>query len=731
MPTQRPSLVMISPTVPEVAPEHAGGRLIADVVRELTAWADVSVIVQDGPAARRATSLPEVARVIRVREHPRDRADRARDVLDRYVTTGGPPRWFRDGLRRDPEVLAALRSADAIDLQWQEQAALIPWLRRVNPRARVTVTLHDVVSQREDRARAAVAGRGPRASLVRARWAWARRRALAAEARLTGAGRAADAADAVAVLSAKDAALLPRGTATVTVMAPPVAETYAHVGRAPRADRVELLLVAFLARWANEEGLAWFVRRVLPLIRGHLPDAHLTVAGSGIRSTARDLVRGRPVELLGFVADLTPHYERADVVVVPLLRGAGVKFKVVEALSAGVPVVTTTVGAEGIGDCDWFAGVTDDPREFARAVVTVVRDRAAAQERAERVRGVLSAHFGREAFAAAVRRLHGYDAASVPDGPRPAVSVVIPAYDAAAVIERQLSALAGQADAPPFEVIVADNRSSDDTAAVAGRWAARFPCGLRVVAARRVQGVSHARNAGSAAARAERILLCDADDAVAPNWVAAMTAGLEDADLVGCALVMDRADRAGHACSRVEPLRRIFGYLPYASGGGMGYRARVWQHVRGFDESFPAGHEDVDFCWRAQEAGFRLAAVPRTHVAYTQRDTPRAALRQYRGYAQGAVLLWTRFADHAPMPPVSFVGSVRGALLQTLRTGSLLSPGSLLRGGCPPPGGSNPEGREEAARTLGWAWGTVLGHIRYRKLGAPPVPRLWTVEWID
>lgn len=60
--------------------------------------------------------------------------------------------------------------------------------------------------------------------------------------------------------------------------------------------------------------------------------------------------------------------------VVPLLHGAGVKFKTIEALLAGAPVVTTPIGAEGIGGPDLFARYTEDPYEFAMAVVDILMD---------------------------------------------------------------------------------------------------------------------------------------------------------------------------------------------------------------------------------------------------------------------------------------------------------------------------------------------------------------------
>ena len=80
---------------------------------------------------------------------------------------------------------------------------------------------------------------------------------------------------------------------------------------------------------------------------------------------------------------------------------------------------------------------------------------------------------------------------------RPALgcSVVIPTFNAADVIEQQLAALAGQKDAAPFEVVVADNGSTDDLASAVAQWRKALP-GLRVVDASRDRGVSVARNVG-------------------------------------------------------------------------------------------------------------------------------------------------------------------------------------------------------------------------------------------
>jgi glycosyltransferase involved in cell wall biosynthesis len=90
---------------------------------------------------------------------------------------------------------------------------------------------------------------------------------------------------------------------------------------------------------------------------------------------------GETVSVAGFVDDLEPEYAAAWVCVVPLREGAGVKFKTIESLIRGVPVVTTTVGAEGIEGPDLFSGVTDDAEEFTAFTAAVLQNPASAAAR--------------------------------------------------------------------------------------------------------------------------------------------------------------------------------------------------------------------------------------------------------------------------------------------------------------------------------------------------------------
>lgn len=285
------------------------------------------------------------------------------------------------------------------------------------------------------------------------------------------------------------------------------------------------------------------------------------------------------------------------------------------------------------------------------------------------------------------------------------ITVVIPAFNAADSIGGQLEALSQQVDSPAFDIIVADNLSTDGTREAALAWSDRVPGDLRVVRADKTQGPSHARNAGIAAASGSKILLCDADDRVSRNWVGVVARALDEADLVGTWVETDTGRKLG-------PEYRTMGYLPYTHGSSRGMKRTVWEAIGGFDESFPTGHEEVDFDWRAQEAGFQLTTTTLASSWYVQRRTMRAVRKQRRAYALGWMLLWARFREGRPLPPISFAGSLRRYPEDLLKVVLTLRPNV------------DPAERRVSWENLGWAEGILEGHWRYRIAGRVPPRQL-------
>jgi glycosyltransferase involved in cell wall biosynthesis len=109
------------------------------------------------------------------------------------------------------------------------------------------------------------------------------------------------------------------------------------------------------------------------------------------------------IDLRGFVEDIAEPLGRCAVFVCPILSGSGVRVKLLEAYAAGIPVVSTRVGAEGLGDRDGeFCMLSDDPAGFAERVLRVFADPAGAAEMAARARAEVEAHWD---MAAITRKL--------------------------------------------------------------------------------------------------------------------------------------------------------------------------------------------------------------------------------------------------------------------------------------------------------------------------------------
>ena len=239
------------------------------------------------------------------------------------------------------------------------------------------------------------------------------------------------------------------------------------------------------------------------------------------------------------------------------------------------------------------------------------------------------------------------------DGVKVLCSVVIPTYNGAHVISEQLEALVGQLSAPPFEVVVADNRSTDDLAAVIRQWQARLPR-LRIIDASRGQGVSVARNVGIEQARTDRIMICDADDVVSPNWVAALAEGLDKHALVSGPIETSRLSGASAGWvpipARTNALLDTWGGRTYGVGGNLALRRDVWREVGGFDESYPAGAEEIDFAWRAWDLGFRFGYAPDALLHYRIRTDLRGVLRQQYNSGRGTATLYAKFRPPEVVP---------------------------------------------------------------------------------
>ncbi|HEX8130079.1 MAG TPA: glycosyltransferase, partial [Pyrinomonadaceae bacterium] len=139
-------------------------------------------------------------------------------------------------------------------------------------------------------------------------------------------------------------------------------------------EREHLLFLGNLAHRPNADAVHHFMRDIFPVVKRALPGVKLYIVGDNVTPEIAAYASA-DAEVLGYVPDIEPLFRNCRVMVVPLRYGAGIKGKLGESLSYGLPVVTTSTGAEGFGLTDGVeALIADEPGEFAAAVVRAYRE---------------------------------------------------------------------------------------------------------------------------------------------------------------------------------------------------------------------------------------------------------------------------------------------------------------------------------------------------------------------
>ncbi len=283
----------------------------------------------------------------------------------------------------DPDLLTTQRFDVVLFAYWPTAERHTLLARRLSPRTRVVVDSVDLHFLRRSRQRF-----GSREAL-----GWSDAAEAAREL------NAYAAADAVLAVSDKEAAFLAElvNGACLVRTAPdredvPPAST-------PFAERQGLLFVGNFRHEPNREAVLRLCREILPRLSPALRRAHpLTIVGFGVDEEILALDRIAGVRVAGFVPALGPYLARARAMVAPLRHGAGTKRKLLQAFLSGLPVVTTSTGAEGFPLADGQGlRIVDDEGAFAKAVERVLTDEAEWTRLAGAARAPVRAVHGTEA----------------------------------------------------------------------------------------------------------------------------------------------------------------------------------------------------------------------------------------------------------------------------------------------------------------------------------------------
>jgi GT2 family glycosyltransferase len=233
-------------------------------------------------------------------------------------------------------------------------------------------------------------------------------------------------------------------------------------------------------------------------------------------------------------------------------------------------------------------------------------------------------------------------AAQLAEAPR--VSVVVCSYNGGPTLDACLRSLQ-VLDYPDYEVILVDDGSTDDTRAIAGR----FP-EVRAIHQSNL-GLSAARNVGLHAATGPVVAYTDSDCLADPDWLTLLVHQLQR---TGAAAVggpnLSPEDGPVAACVGASPGQpthvlesdQVAEHVP---GCNMAFRREALLAINGFDPVYRKAGDDVDVCWRLQQAGMWITFAPGAFVWHHRRQTPRAFLRQQSGYGEAEALLRFKHPD--------------------------------------------------------------------------------------
>jgi polysaccharide biosynthesis protein PslH len=251
------------------------------------------------------------------------------------MLTGLPPRFATrfsvEAIRKTRELIRA-RSYAIVWLEFSQVFWLAPYVARPAPGGpKLAFSVHDIQAELVQRKSI------PERSLLLGWTRWYE-------------GRLFRLADSIRVLSDKDKCLVQsyNPKAPITVSSPTPSAFTISVRRSPEFVQPHTLLFwGAMNRSENYNAVVTFVEKHLPQLLRQFPDTTLFVVGANPPKRLRELASPHVI-VTGFIDDPTPYFEKASLGIVPLLQGAGVKLKTLEMLAAGLTVISTEVGSEGI-----------------------------------------------------------------------------------------------------------------------------------------------------------------------------------------------------------------------------------------------------------------------------------------------------------------------------------------------------------------------------------------------
>ena len=314
-------------------------------------------------------------------------------AISRSALSGEPVLITRDHVSQMSDLVQRLTAETPFDAIHADQLWMAPYALAAgaampgrHARPRLILDQHNAVHLIPDRLAA-----GARNPLLRFGWRREARQMARYEA------KTCLAFDQVVTVTEADRRALDQlylsGRRPAFVVIPICVDTQAVAAR-PRPAAPGILFLGGMHWPPNAEGVRWFAEAMLPAILASEPNARLLAIGREPPPSLRQPAVAGSIEAPGYVDDAAAYWARSQVFVVPLRAGGGMRVKILDAWAQGLPVVSTTIGAEGL---QYRPGenilIADSPDDFARAVVTILRDARLANRLAAGGRESVEQHY--------------------------------------------------------------------------------------------------------------------------------------------------------------------------------------------------------------------------------------------------------------------------------------------------------------------------------------------------
>ena len=400
-------------------------------------------------------------------------------------------------------------------------------------------------------------------------------------------------------------------------------------------SRSDIVFVGNFNHDPNEDAVVFFMQEIWPKVKQRVPDLKFYIVGNAPTETVRALASD-DVIVTGFVPEVIPYLLKAKAFVVPLRYGAGLKGKIGEALSCGVPIVTTSIGAEGMNLVHRRSAlIADEPEDFAESVAEVCADHDLQETLSHEGRALAERNYSYKAVEKYWREVFAFIERGVPEkralrsgtsqgGYRwtqwvpeicPDVGIVVPVYNHLDATRNCWSSVRKNTG-KPHKLVIVDNGSTEDVEYEVDQN------NIEVIRNEANMGFAHACNQGIEATHGDYVVILNNDTIVPPGWIERLLWHMDNDDSVGIVgpstsfastiqqiPVSYRNERGLYEFSEEVYARNRHKSMEVDKVVGvcMLMRRKMLEEIGLFDTRFGIGNfEDDDICLRAKLGGYKV-----------------------------------------------------------------------------------------------------------------------------